>query len=274
MRRIRLPETAIDVSRLSFGTARLHHLLTTGARQKLLATALDCGFTHFDTAPYYGFGIAEEELGQFHKANLGKITLATKIGLYPPFAGPFYLTSGLIWLTKAAGKIVPSISRPLIDWSVSTAKQSLERSLRCLRTDQIDLLLLHEPTFSAIESEPLLDWLRAEQSRGRIKTWGLAGEAAHVQTWLSMAHPLGAVLQVRDTLSGREADIVTGSEREFQITYGYLFSALSESHKISVSEILNGAMRRNRGGSVLVSTTQTKRVHELARAAEASDAKN
>jgi len=54
-----LPGTGLSVSRLSFGTATLHHHPTTAKRQAFLAAALDHGFTHFDTSPYYGFGMSE-----------------------------------------------------------------------------------------------------------------------------------------------------------------------------------------------------------------------
>src|SRR3712207_7513257 len=49
------------------------------SRQELLGSALDAGFTHFDTAPMYGEGMAERTLGQFLSRRLRQqVTLATK----------------------------------------------------------------------------------------------------------------------------------------------------------------------------------------------------
>ena len=102
MRRVTLQGTDINVSRLSFGTASLHHLPTSRRRQDLLAAAFDHGFTHFDAAPYYGFGIAERELGQFLKARRGRVTITTKVGLYPP--GGFTAKYSLCLDTKGSGQ--------------------------------------------------------------------------------------------------------------------------------------------------------------------------
>jgi aryl-alcohol dehydrogenase-like predicted oxidoreductase len=144
MRRVRLQGTDINVSRLSFGTASLHHLPTTRRRQDLLAATLDHGFTHFDTAPYYGFGIGEQELGRFLRDRRRLVTVTTKVGLYPP--GGLHPNTGPVWTRKLAGKVLPPFSRALVDWSIAAASKSLDRSLRRVGTDQIDLLLLHNPT--------------------------------------------------------------------------------------------------------------------------------
>src|SRR6266513_547691 len=99
MRHVSLPGTEINVSRLSFGTASLHHLRTSRRRQDLLAAAFDHGFTHFDTAPYYGFGIAEEELGRFLIGRRTEVTITTKVGLYPP--ADAYPNIASVWIRKA-----------------------------------------------------------------------------------------------------------------------------------------------------------------------------
>lgn len=272
MRRVTLQGTTINVSRLSFGTASLHRLLTSRRRQDLLAAAFDHGFTHFDTAPYYGFGIAEQELGRFLKGRQGKITITTKVGLYPP--GGLHPNTGSVWIRKAAGKVLPVFSRPVIDWSIAAAAKSLDSSLCRLRIDQIDLLLLHEPISGALQSGVFLDWLKEEQDKGRIRAWGLAGQADCMDTWLSMNHPLGMILQVRDSLDRREADIVRRHGRDLQITYGYLSSSSILPGSLTAMEILEKAMRRNATGSILVSTRQLARVAELAAVAERYDGDN
>lgn len=66
MRRIILPGTALSVSRFIFGTASLFRAGRRSERLRLLDAAYDHGLTHFDTAPYYGFGSAERDLKRLH----------------------------------------------------------------------------------------------------------------------------------------------------------------------------------------------------------------
>ena len=71
-------------SRLGFGTSGLMgSAITTAGRLRLLEVALDEGITHFDTAPLYGAGLAEEMLGRFAKGKRHSVTITTKFGLLP-----------------------------------------------------------------------------------------------------------------------------------------------------------------------------------------------
>ena len=262
MRCVTLPGTEINVSRLSFGTASLHHLPTSRRRQYLLVAAFDHGFTHFDTAPYYGYGIAEQELGLFLKGRQGRVTITTKVGLYPP--GGLYKNTASVWLRKITGRVLPTFSRPVVDWSIAAASKSLESSLRRLGIDHVDLLLLHEPAPNAIQSEVFLEWIENERKKGKIRAQGFAGEANCMGTWLSTNHPLAMVLQVRDSLNRKEADTVRLHGRDLQITFGYFSSSATSHSSPKVAEILEGALRRNTTGSVLVSTRQLAHLYQLA----------
>jgi aryl-alcohol dehydrogenase-like predicted oxidoreductase len=57
--------------------------LTSTGRLRLLEAAFDQGITHFDTAPLYGAGLAEEVLGRFCKGRRHNVTITTKFGLLP-----------------------------------------------------------------------------------------------------------------------------------------------------------------------------------------------
>jgi aryl-alcohol dehydrogenase-like predicted oxidoreductase len=264
-----LPRTDLRLSRLSFGTASLHHIANSRRRQDVLAAAFEHGFTHFDTAPSYGLGLAEIELGRFLKARSRRVTIATKVGLYAP-PGPHGNTA-TVWARKAVGKLVPPISQSVIDWSIAAAKRSLDSSLRTLAVDQIDLLLLHEPLADAIDTDAFLHWLQAEQQAGRIRAWGLAGDARRMRPWLGRKDPLGMVLQVRDSLVGLEADLVMSHGRDLQISYGYLSSRSRGNATLTAAEKLKRALHRNTAGSILVSTRRVGRVEELAAVCEKVD---
>ncbi|MFZ0553520.1 MAG: aldo/keto reductase, partial [Steroidobacteraceae bacterium] len=70
-------------SRLGLGTHALHWLFSGGARQGLLRLAYDLGIRHFDTAPSYGAGLAEREIGRFCLQHRSNLVVATKFGLAP-----------------------------------------------------------------------------------------------------------------------------------------------------------------------------------------------
>ena len=261
-----LPGTDITVSRLSFGTASLHHLGSSCKRQDLLAAAVEHGFSHIDTAPYYGFGLAEIEIGRFLKNRSKNITVATKVGLYPPGGGG--ATTASVWARKALGKLVPSVTRPIIDWSIATASKSLENSLRHLRRDFVDILFLHEPVLGLLNTEEFINWFMQQRELGKLRYWGLAGPSEKFRSWIADGHALAQVLQVRDSITGGKRHPVLDAGRSFQMTYGYLSGAQVESRDLSVSDVLRAALARNQTGSVLVSTRRISHFSTLISAME------
>jgi D-threo-aldose 1-dehydrogenase len=101
---------------------------------RLLNAAFDGGITHFDTAPMYGLGLAERIVGRFLTGRRDAVTVATKIGLTAP---------------PRLSRILPGrlIRGPLASqraFDVRSAHESLERSLRALGTDYVDVILVHE----------------------------------------------------------------------------------------------------------------------------------
>jgi len=263
MHSIVLPGTDISVTRLAFGTASLHHLWSSRARQNLLAAVVDMGIAHFDTSPYYGFGLAERAIGRFLRSGKPSVTVATKFGLYPPMWNSGSTTG--VWARKFAGRVFPALSRPVVDWSVERATKSLERSLRLMCVDRVDFLLLHEPQAGLFSTEEILTWLSRTQGQGKIGTWGLAGELDNMRDLVAAGHPLAAVLQVRDSLGKREADLLARYGRPLQFSYGYLGSA---GNSLPVREVLRAALKRNVAGSIIVSSRNQQRLAELVSVAE------
>lgn len=261
---IHLPGTDLRISRLAFGTGSLHHLFGASARQALLATAAEHSLTHFDTAPYYGYGLAEEDLGVFLRGRRDAFTVATKVGLHPH--GPAARHAAEVWARKALGKLLPQAAAPRADWGVASARASLRASLRRLRTDHVDLLLLHEPAPAATDPEGLLAWLAEERRLGTIRAWGIAGLEEHVSPLLARVPALGQVVQTRDTLGGREARFLEALGRPLQLTYGYLGAGLAAAPEASVTELLRQALVQNPTGAVIVSTRQPERLKALAEA--------
>ena len=258
-----IENTGIRVSRISFGTASLHHLFSARQRQGLLETAASAGISHFDTSPYYGYSLAESDLGVFMHGQRDHFTVTTKVGLYP-FGGAAHGAFG-VWSRKALGKLYPRWSVPEVDWRIQRAANSLNASLKRLKTDYVDFLFLHEPDISLVNADEFLSWLELEQSKGKVRYWGLAGLPELIKPWLRVDHPLALVLQTKDDLVNRTADFVLESGRKLQFTYGYLSSQLSVGPMASATEVYRNALMRNTNGSVLVSTRHVERIQQLAR---------
>jgi aryl-alcohol dehydrogenase-like predicted oxidoreductase len=261
VRRIALDRTDIVVSRLSFGTASLHHLPREAERQQLLAAASDAGITHFDTAPLYGYGLADEALGRFI-GNRRSVTIASKVGLYPPTGASSWIVD--LWVRKALGRWIPPLSRARVDWAVDRLERSVRDSLRRLQTDYIDVLFLHEPDVNLIQADEMRRSLERLREAGAVRYWGVAGEPATFAAWIATDDPLTTVVQTRDSLGLREADAVAG-HRPLQFTYGYLSTA---SPDLPATDVIRGALKRNATGSILFSTRRAARVREIAGAVE------
>lgn len=258
MRRIILPGTDLSVGRFVFGTASLHHLGRMPDQAAHLEVAAAAGFTHFDTAPLYGFGGAEQALGEVFGGETA-ITITTKVGIYPP-GGADQRHSAML-ARKVGGKLWPPLSRAVADMAVDRARCSLEDSLRRLRRNHVDILLLHEPSPDLLQTEEWLRWYEAEAER--IGYTGVAGPGGVVAPFVDAGGPLAQVVQVCDGLDTREADIVTDAGRSMQLTYGY-FS--SDKAGRSGAEILSGALARNTTGAILVFSRSPARLAEFAAA--------
>lgn len=266
MESVAVPGTDLKVSKWSLGTGSLHHHVLASKRRRLLDAAADAGFTHLDTSPYYGYGLAERDLGRFMSGQRARFTVATKVGLYPH--GSPSATGAGVWVRKGLGKIARQISAPRVDWSVTEAEHSLGRSLARLRTDHVDILLLHEPDPAVVAADEFLGWLERERSSGRVRHFGLAGQVGPMLPWIHGRHGLAEILQVKDSIESREADVVIDAGRELQFTYGYLSGQAAPIYDGSIARHLRAVRQRNPHGSVIVSTRRPERLAAFAAAGE------
>jgi aryl-alcohol dehydrogenase-like predicted oxidoreductase len=257
MQQIILPGTDLLLPRFLFGTANLFNAGTRPRRLRVLEAAVASGLTHFDTAPYYGFGIAEGDLG-FVLRRHPHVTVTTKVGIYSP--GGEHQAAAAMFLRKAGGRLVPALSRPTLDWNLARARRSLESSLRRLGRDCIDLYMLHEPEFALLAADEWLRWLEDEVGAGRVRYFGIAVDASRLKPFLAAASPLAEIVQTTDSLSGREADTLLTHGRPLQITYGYVSSAIRRNRSVDVGAVLSQALARNSKGAVIVSTRRPERM--------------
>lgn len=113
--------------------------------------AIDLGVTLFDTAPAYGGGDAEEFLGQALAGQRDRVVLMTKGGL------PL----------DADGRILGRDARS------SALLAGLEDSLRRLRTDYVDLFLIHWPDRQT-SWEEAMDGLHRILDQGKARYVGVS----------------------------------------------------------------------------------------------------
>jgi len=121
---------------LGVGSAAIGNLyakVSDAEAEVTVRTALDAGITYFDTAPHYGFGLAERRLG----AALGNapVLLSTKVGR-------------LLEPTEAGGERHAFVDadpfEPRFDYSADGIRRSYESSLGRLKRDRVDILLAHD----------------------------------------------------------------------------------------------------------------------------------
>ena len=159
MRTYELAGTNLVVSRIAQGCMRLSE-----RRSEAIATiraALDQGINLFDHADIYGRGRAEEAFAAIWQEAPGlrdRIILQSKCGI------------------RLAGD--PDASAPKrYDFSYEHIVRSVEGSLRRLRTDHLDILLLHRPD-PLVEPEEVARAFDHLEESGKVRYFGVSNHNA------------------------------------------------------------------------------------------------
>ena len=133
--------TGLDLPVLGLGTAHIGELyapIEEAQSQATLAAAWDAGIRFFDTAPWYGRGLAEHRLGAFLRARpRGEFQIVTKVGrtLHRP-ADPARFDRAP-W----AGGLNFEVS---FDYSYDGIMRSYAQALQRLALDTVDALVIHD----------------------------------------------------------------------------------------------------------------------------------
>ena len=173
--------------RLGFGCGDLYGGAHSAGSRALLQAALDAGIRWFDVARLYGDGAAEAVLGQVLPCMRDEIVLVSKAGIVPwsMQTGARVTRKAQVLARRLAGplgpRLIPEPQSARERYGVfdpAALRRSVERSLRDLRTDRLDLLLLHECSLAharAPETQRLLERLRTE---GKVLRFGVATGAS------------------------------------------------------------------------------------------------
>lgn len=182
--------------RLAFGCAGIGGSLDYSASRRVLLTAWEAGFRHFDTAPSYGLGMSEVYLGRFLKeVGAENATITTKAGIGRPTSS-FGLKRLLLPIARPILNQLPSVRRSLGERTKRTVirrqfrtdliQASLEESLRALNVEQIDVFLMHELTVDDLTDELLL-YLERVKLSGKIGSVGIGSRRASMEGVLESA---------------------------------------------------------------------------------------
>ncbi len=182
MKSIALGNSGKRASMLGFGCSAM--LGRVGRRDSLaaLGAAYDAGINFFDTARSYGYGESEALLGEFLRGRRESVVVSTKFGILPVRTSVLKqslkpIARKLLQLAPGARK---TMKRQLAaqssggHFSVAALHESLETSLRALRTDYVDMLFLHEPPVSVLDQDDLFASLEQLVAAGKIRRFGIA----------------------------------------------------------------------------------------------------
>lgn len=149
MRYMKLGKSDLQVPAIAIGCMRINALSTTDA-ERLVQTALEGGVNFFDHADIYGGGTCEE---LFAKAIHMNSTVREKI----------------ILQSKCG------IRKGYFDFSKEHILEAVNNSLKRLKTEYLDVLLLHRPD-ALVEPEEVAEAFDKLYSSGKVRNFGVSNQ--------------------------------------------------------------------------------------------------
>jgi len=128
MLKTQLGKTDIMLSQFAIGCATFGNVygnMETNIMNELISRAIENGLNYFDTSPYYGNKLSEINLGNALEGHAREtFIVSTKVGRY---------------------------GDDIFDFTESTILTSIDDSLKRLKLDYVDILLLHDIEFANID---------------------------------------------------------------------------------------------------------------------------
>ena len=168
----KLGNTDLELSAITYGAFAIGGNMWGGNEKKdsieSVRASIDNGVTTLDTAPFYGFGLSEEMIGEAIKGyDRSKIQLLTKFGLV--WDGSNQGKGEFFFDAEEAGKTIPVYKYA----SKASVIKEVEDSLKRLQTDYIDLLQIHWPDATTPISETM-EALEILLQQGKIRAAGVS----------------------------------------------------------------------------------------------------
>jgi len=146
MRTIPLGQSGLQVPTIAVGCMRMKSLDPAGA-QRFVQAALDLGLNFFDHADIYGGGECESIFGRAYQGPRDAIFLQSKCG----------------------------IRKGHYDFSKEHILSAVDGSLSRLKTDYLDVLLLHRPD-ALMEPEEVAEAFYILHSTGKVRHFGVSNQ--------------------------------------------------------------------------------------------------
>ena len=168
----KLGNTELELSTITYGAFAIGGNMW-GGNEKAdsiasIHASIDHGVTTIDTAPFYGFGLSEEMIGEALKSqDRSKVQLLTKFGLV--WDGSNKGKGDFFFDADDNGKKVPVYKYS----SKESVIKEIEESLKRLKTDYIDLLQIHWPD----STTPIHETMEAVETliqHGKIRAFGVS----------------------------------------------------------------------------------------------------
>ena len=147
MRTVPLGKTGLEVPAVAVGCMRMNRLQPAEAG-RFVGTALERGMNFFDHADIYGGGECERNFGQVYTGPRENIVLQSKCG----------------------------IRKGRYDFSKEHILASVDGSLARLRTDYLDILLLHRPDV-LVEPEEVAEAFDLLKMSGKVRHFGVSNHS-------------------------------------------------------------------------------------------------
>lgn len=149
MKSIHIAGTDLDVSEISLGCMRIAGM-TNPEIARLIHTALEEGVTFFDHADIYGGGQSEAKF-------------AEALDMNPRLRETMHLQSKC------------GIRKGFFDFSKAHILEAVDGSLKRLRTDYLDVLLLHRPD-ALVEPEEVAEAFTILHDSGKVRYFGVSNQ--------------------------------------------------------------------------------------------------
>lgn len=161
LERRRLGRTGLEVSALGFGAWEIGWTNVDAGDEvgRLLNRALDLGLNLIDSSAAYRW--SEELISRYVGHRRDEFVFATKCGSWR--------------VQQPDGEWVQTL-----DYSAKAIAPQIERSLKRMKTDRIDIMQLHSPSVDDLTHGDGLEGLKRAQQEGKVRFIGLSadGEAA------------------------------------------------------------------------------------------------
>ena len=285
-------DSAAPMASLGFGCGDLYGGGQAAASRALIEAAWAAGIRHFDVARLYGDGSAEGVVGEALQPVRREATIVSKAGIIP-----WSMRLGARSLGKAArlARRGGPLARALIPeppdaaarfgaFGVGELKRSVETSLKALRTDHLDLLLLHECSPADARRPEMLRLLEGLRDQGKILGFGIAARFDETLQIIAESPGLAHTAQFASDAANANVDRVRGKGPAQVITHTPLKEALPRlmarlasdpeagrrwreaaglepgDRQGAAAVLLAEAAAQNPGGVVLFSTTRPERI--------------